>query len=60
MKEYLSRKGIQFEEHDVRMDQQALRELVQVHRSNATPTVVIDGEVIIGVDLARIDAALAS
>lgn len=47
-----------FEEKDVREDPQALRELVKVYRSNATPTVVIDEHVIIGFDPARIDALL--
>ena len=59
MREYLSRKGVEFEELDVRENPQALRELVQTYRSNATPTLVIDGEVIIGFDPARIDALLA-
>ncbi len=59
MREYLSHKGVEFEELDVRRDPQALRDLTQTHRSNATPTVVIDGEVIIGFDPARIDALLA-
>jgi len=44
----------------VTQDRQALIELIQTHRSNMTPTVVIDGEVIIGFDRERIEAALAS
>ena len=59
MREYLSRKGVEFEELDVRLNPEALRDLVQTHRSNATPTLVIDGEVLIGFDPARIDALLA-
>ena len=58
MREYLSRKGVEFEERDVRRDPQALKELVQTYRSNATPTLVIDGQVLIGFDPARIDALL--
>ena len=59
MKEYLSRKGVEFEDLDVTRDRAALMQLIDTHRSNITPTVVIDGEVIIGFDRDRIDALLA-
>ncbi len=59
MKEYLSRKGVAFEDIDVTRNPSAVRELIEVYRSNMTPTVVIDGEVIIGFDPARLDALLA-
>jgi glutaredoxin len=58
VKEFLSRKGIPFEEFNVREDQQALQELLAL-RSNATPTVVIDGEVIVGFDPGRMETLLA-
>ncbi len=60
MREFLSRRGIEFEDFDVTQDRSALLELVQTHRSNTTPTIVIDGEVIIGFDPERIDALLAA
>lgn len=59
MKEYLSQKGVPFEDRDVTADRDALRELLDTHRSNMTPTIVIDGEVVIGFDPLRIDALLA-
>ncbi len=59
MKEYLSRKGIEFEDLDVSEDDQAQRELIEIHRSNMTPTIVVEGEVIIGFDRERIDILLA-
>jgi glutaredoxin 3 len=59
VKEYLSRKGVVFEDIDVTRNPRAVRELVEVHRSNMTPTIVIDGEVIIGFDPTRLDALLA-
>lgn len=58
MTEFLSRKGVAFQEYNVRENQQALQELLAM-RSNATPTVVIDGEMIIGFDPGRMDALLA-
>ena len=58
MKEYLSRRGIVFEDRDIRQDDVALRELVNTHNSRMTPTLVIDGQVIIGFDREKIDALL--
>jgi glutaredoxin 3 len=59
VKEYLSRKGVEFDDRDVSQDREALMELLDTHRSNMTPTIVIDGEVIIGFDRDRIDALLS-
>jgi Glutaredoxin-like protein, YruB-family len=58
-KSYLTQKGITFEEKNVRQDQTALEELTQDYRSNSTPTILIDGEVIIGFDRERLEQLLA-
>lgn len=60
MKEYLSRRGIEFQDFDVTQDRAALLELTETYGSRATPTIVIDGEVIIGFDRERIEALLGS
>jgi glutaredoxin len=57
---YLSGRGVEFEIRDVSADEQAVRELVYTYRSRATPTLVIDGEVLIGFDPQRIDEVLAA
>ncbi len=51
-------KGVEFEELDVTRDSNALEDLVEVHGSRMTPTVVIDGQVIIGFDRDQLDALL--
>lgn len=51
-------KGVAFEEFDVTRDQEALRQLVGVHHSRMTPTVVIDGQVFVGLDLRQLDELL--
>jgi|GraSoiStandDraft_41_1057321.scaffolds.fasta_scaffold8747524_1 hypothetical protein len=56
--EYLSRKGVSFTSKDVANDEQAYQEFAKLH-SPGTPTVVIDGQVIIGFNAQRLDAALA-
>ena len=58
-KEYLSQKGIAFQERDVAQDPSALTELKKLGYMT-TPVIVIDGAVIVGFDAEKIDAALKS
>lgn len=57
-KEFLSSRQVEFEEKNIRTDPGALRELVEVLGSRSTPTLVVEGEVVIGFDPAEYDAAL--
>jgi glutaredoxin 3 len=59
LKAYLSERGIAYEDKDVSRDPQAVQELVRDWNSRGTPTLVVDGRVVIGFDRARIDALLA-
>jgi glutaredoxin len=54
---FLAQKGVEFEEKNVREDLDAMQEMIRMG-SQATPTTVIDGEVIIGFDPKRISASL--
>ncbi len=56
-KAYLSRKGLAFEERLVDQDEQALREL-QGLGYMTTPVLKIGAEIVVGFDVARIEAAL--
>jgi glutaredoxin 3 len=56
-KEYLSQKGIQFQEKDIAQDPSALADLKKLGYMT-TPVIVIDGSVIVGFDAERIDQAL--
>lgn len=56
--EYLSQKGVAFTEKNVSEDPQALEELFQLG-SQGTPTILIDGDMIIGFNRARIDELLS-
>jgi glutaredoxin 3 len=58
VKEYLTRKGAPFTVKDVGEDPQALRELVETWHSQSTPTLVIDGKVVVGFHRERIDTLL--
>jgi glutaredoxin 3 len=56
-KEYLSQKGIQFQEKDIALDPSALIDLKKLGYMT-TPVIVIDGSVIVGFDADKIDQAL--
>ena len=59
MKEFLSQRGIEFVERNVAEDESALAELEQLGVFT-TPVTVIDGEVVIGFDQARLEALLSA
>ncbi len=52
-KEFLSQRGIAFEERDVTKDEAALEEL-QKRGLMTTPVTLIDGEVVVGYDRAKL------
>ena len=56
-KEFLSQRGIAFEERDVTKDEAALEEL-QKRGLMTTPVTLIDGEVVVGFDRAKLAALL--
>ena len=56
-KEFLSQKGIEFVDKDVRADQQALKELIDMGYQS-TPVTIIDGEAVVGFDQNKIEQLL--
>jgi len=56
-KEYLSQKGIEFQERDIAEDLGALADLKKLGYMT-TPVIVIDGSVIVGFDVDKIDQLL--
>jgi glutaredoxin len=56
-KEYLSQKGMRFQERDIAQDPGALAELKKLGYMT-TPVIVINGSVIVGFDADKIDQAL--
>ncbi len=59
-KEYLSSKGVSFEDVDVSSDQGAADEMVKVSGQMGVPVLVFDGEPIVGFDKTRIDALITN
>ena len=56
-KEFLSQKGVSFEEKDVLADDEAMAELTALGVI-ATPVTVIDGEVVVGFDRKKLESLL--
>jgi len=51
--EFLSQKGVQFVEKNVRADKTALKELLD-QGFQSTPVTIIDGQSVVGVDQAKL------
>ncbi len=58
-KEFLKKKGVSFEEHNVREEPNAVMEMVQKYQSRSTPTIVVGEEVLIGFDPDRLEKLLS-
>lgn len=58
MKEFLSEHGVAFKDFNVAEDPQALESLVATTGRQATPVVVVGGEVVVGFDRGRLQRLL--
>ncbi len=59
MKEFLSRKGIPYQDHDVSTAQLATQEAVKLTGQNNVPVTVIDGQTVVGFDQSRLEQLIA-
>jgi glutaredoxin 3 len=59
-KDYLTRKGISYIEHNVAVDRAAAKEMVKKSGQLGVPVILIGDEVIIGFHQAQLDKLLAS
>ncbi len=58
MRIYLEAREITFEERDISKDAEARRVMTETCESNETPTLLIDGEPVVGFDPALLDQIL--
>lgn len=58
-KEFLSSKGVQFEDINVQEDGQAQEELIRLTGRMAVPVIRVDDEVVVGFDRAKLQRLLA-
>jgi glutaredoxin 3 len=58
VKEFLSQRGVDFEERDVSRDRAFAQELVKSSGQMGVPVTIIDGQVVVGFDRARLEEVL--
>jgi hypothetical protein len=59
LKEFLSNKGIAYQDHDVSADPTAAQEVVRLTGQNGVPVTVIDGQTVVGFDKPRLEWLIA-
>ncbi len=58
LKKYLEEKGIEFEDIDVALNEQARKEMIEKSGQMGVPVVDIDGEIVVGFDREKINQLL--
>jgi S1-C subfamily serine protease len=59
LKEFLSTKGIPYQDHDVNIDSVAAQEAIKLTGQNGVPVTVIDGQTVVGFNQPRIEQLIA-
>lgn len=60
LKEYLSQRGIKYQERDISLDRSAGAEVMRLTGQMAVPVTVINGQIVIGFDRPALDRLLAA
>ena len=58
-KEYLSRKGISYIEHNVAADRDKAKEMIQKSKQMGVPVITINGEIVVGFNQTLLDRLLS-
>jgi glutaredoxin-like YruB-family protein len=58
LKDYLKKKGVDFEDMDVTSNREALDEMIKVHKVRVTPLLLAGDKKIIGFDPVEVDKVL--
>ena len=59
MKEYLSQKGIKYQEINVAADRKAAMEMIEKTKQMGVPVIMIDDQAVVGFNAPKIDELLA-
>ena len=59
-KDYLTQKGIPFEDIDVAADREKAKEMIQKSKQMGVPVIVIDDDVVVGFNQSKLDSLLAA
>ena len=58
-KEYLSRKGISYQEYNVAVDKDKAKEMIQKSGQMGVPVITVDSEVVVGFNQVQLDKLLS-
>ena len=58
-KEYLSRKGISYQEYNVAVDRDKTKEMIQKSGQMGVPVITVDDEVVVGFNQVQLDSLLS-
>lgn len=58
MKEYLSKNDIKYTDYDVAKDREKAQEMIQKSKQMGVPVIVVDDEVMVGFNQAKLDELL--
>ena len=58
-KEYLSQKNIPYVEHNVAVDKEVAKEMVQKSKQMSVPVIIVDDEVFVGFNQTRLESVLS-
>ena len=59
MKEYLSQKGLTYQDINVAENKEAAKEMIQKSKQMGVPVIFVDGEFVVGFNQAKLDELLA-
>ena len=59
LKDYLNKKGADYEDLDITTDRDALNDMIKVHKVRVTPLLLAGGRKIIGFDPVEVEKVLA-
>jgi len=58
-KDYLTQKGVPFTDYNVSEDREKAREMIQKSKQMGVPVIVVDNDVIVGFNQAKLDEILS-
>ena len=58
-KEYLSKKGIAYTEHDVVKDREKAKEMIQKSKQMGVPVIMVNDEIVVGFNQSALDKLLS-
>ena len=59
VKDYLTQKGVSFSDYNVAEDREKAKEMIDKSKQMGVPVIVIDGDVVVGFNQAKLDSLLA-